>query len=494
MWIPTGAYHCAMIFPSMRRSLAVASSLALVVGLGVFSVPAQGAGTPRPVIITKAEAPLFEKLWASGRTPVAPALTVGPEVGWNAGLQGLTPPRASYYRLWDMNVAWRDVNPAPGVFDWSILERRIALVESWGGKPLMVLGLTPQWAARDKAAGDPRWGAGTASPPADINSWRSYVRALVQQFGSRIGAYEIWNEANLQTFWTGTPAEMAQMVDVAVEEIGSTALAIAPSVTTRLRSGADFTTAMIPALAPATIDGLHAWNIHSYPAGDAGPSWQDACKQRVDDIVRWQKALVALAANNPKLIKPTWDTEVNYGLAGPGARPGRQWTGLDAPSLVTCTYQDSSSLGIPVTFWYEFTADVYPLLGVQMTPPRGSEGVRTVVAFEVVGQSPPVVNQWIPQLNQAVTPRISITGERIKIGSSSGVKVQGSVTGVEVGTVFHPWFRLPGQTSYTKGIAVVRVEDGGKLSWQRKFAKRVSVYLESQDGRVKSNTVTIASA
>lgn len=484
-------YPDHMSFPIFRRSLAVASSLAVFIGLGVVAAPTQASQSPRPQIITKAEAPIFEKLWAFGNNRERPALTVGPEVGWNAGLENLTPPSASYYRLWDKNVAWRDVNPAPGVFDWSILDRRIALVERWGGKPLMVMGLTPQWAAANPAAGDPRWGAGTASPPADVESWRSYVRALVQRYGSRIGAYEIWNEANLQTFWTGTPVQMAQMVDVAVQEIGSTSLAIAPSVTTRLRSGADFITAMIPALSPATVDGLHAWNIHSYPAGDAGPTWEEACRLRVDDIVRWQKALVALAQKNSKLIKPTWDTEVNFGLAGPGSRPGRQWTGTDAPSLVTCTYQDSVALGIPVTVWYEFTAEDYPLLGVQMTPPRGGAGSRTVTAFEVVGLMPPVVNSWIPTLTRAVDPKMTISGERIRIGSSSGVRVEGSTIGIQAGSVFHPWFRLPGQTGYTKGTAVVRVGDDGKVSWQRKFSKRVSVYLESQDGRIRSNTVII---
>ncbi len=117
-----------------------------------------------------------------------PFLSVGPEVGWNAGLEGLRPLGSPLYRLWDMKVAWRDVNPAPDFFDWSILDRRIAQTEAWGGRPLMVLGLTPQWAASNPTAGDPRWGAGTASAPASLDSWRAYVRALVQRYGNRIGA------------------------------------------------------------------------------------------------------------------------------------------------------------------------------------------------------------------------------------------------------------------------------------------------------------------
>ena len=93
------------------------------------------------------------------------SLSVGPEVGWNAGLEGLRPPPAAMYRLWDMNVAWRDVNPQPGTFDWSILDRRVALVESWGGRPFLVLGLTPQWAAsRVRQHGSPDARRRSAAP------------------------------------------------------------------------------------------------------------------------------------------------------------------------------------------------------------------------------------------------------------------------------------------------------------------------------------------
>jgi hypothetical protein len=466
----------------------MAFSLPIVLAAGlVVAAPASQAD----VLITKSEVPSFQKLWTFGLNRVAPALTVGPEVGWNAGLESLRPPGASYYRLWDKKVAWRDVNPAPGVFDWSILDRRISLVESWGGKPLMVLGLTPQWAAADPAAGDPRWGAGTASPPADINTWREYVRALVQRYGSRIGAYELWNEANLQTFWTGTPAQMAEMVNVAVQEIGNTALTIAPSVTTRLRSGADFSKAMIPSLSPATIDQLDAWNLHTYPAGDAGPTVRDACKQRVDDIIRWQKSLVQLAATNSKLIKPTWDTEVNYGLAGPGTRPGKQWSDAEGAQLIQCTYQDSYALGIPVTFWYEFTATPFPLLGVQMTPLSGGGVSATVNAFQSIASASSIPNTWIPNLGTAVEPSVTIEGYRMKGVNSNKVQVEGQTVGVEAGTIFRPWFRFPGQTSFTMGTAAVKADANGNLTWQRKTGKRISVQFRSDDQSIRSNTVVI---
>lgn len=326
------------------------------------------------------------------------SISVAPQVGWDAGLESLRPPSAPWNRLWDMQVAWREVNPAPGVFDWSILDRRIAQVESWGARPLLVLGLTPQWAAADPNAGDPRWGAGSASPPADESTWTSYVNAVASRYGDRIGAYEVWNEANLKTFWTGTPAQMVQLTKLARDQIKSitpNAIVLAPSVTTRLLSGGRFSAAFLSEMKAAGIglgSAFDAWAIHTYPAGNAGVSFDGGCnadpskgqtpqdcidgaspklaaQQRVSDVRQWQQAVIsAVGLDSGAMEKPIWDTEINYGLPGPGIIPGVAWTDEQGAALMQYTFADSAALGINNTFWYQFTATPYSLLGVQMTP------------------------------------------------------------------------------------------------------------------------------
>lgn len=365
--------------PTLLRVVIALSAIALVTP--IITAPAQA----RSVAELQGGMAIFQTNGNSN-----PFLSVGPEVGWNAGLEGLRPLGSPLYRLWDMKVAWRDVNPAPGVFDWSILDRRIAQTEAWGGKPLMVLSLTPQWAANNPGAGDPRWGAGTASAPADLSSWRAYVRALVQRYGDRIGAYETWNEANLQTFWQGSAAELADMVRVAHQEIkaGSSATVLLPSVTTRLAGGYKFTQRLLAALGDNPENFFDAFSIHTYPKGSAGATYQDNCQvtttpfdcidtldpraaaaQRFDDIRTWQQKVVdQVGAASPVLRKGLWDTEVNYGLAGPGIIPPVDWTDAQGAELISYTYADSRALGIDATFWYEFTAAPYDLLGVQLTP------------------------------------------------------------------------------------------------------------------------------
>ena len=119
-----------------------------------------------------------------------------------------------------------------------------------------------------------------------------------------------------------------------------------------------------------------AWTIHSYPTGSAGVNFDNGTKspraaadKRVDDILSWQNALVdAVGSDSPALDMDIYDTEVNYGLKGPGIEPGQNWSADEATQLMNMTYQDSQKLGINATFWYQYTATPYDLLGVQWNP------------------------------------------------------------------------------------------------------------------------------
>ena len=303
------------------------------------------------------------------------------------------------YRLWDMDVAWRNVNPQPGVFDWSILDRRVALVESWGGRPFLVLGLTPQWAAQNPGAGDPRWGAGSASPPASTESWNTYVREVANRYGGRIAGYELWNEANLTTFWQGSASELFAMSQSAygiIKAANPSAVVAAPSITTRLRgSAARFTSAFAGEVANSGLIPFDTWTIHSYPNGDAGRDFETgqnfprlAATQRADDIVSWQNSLVdALGPDSPALGIGIYDTEINYGLRGPGIRPGVDWSTEDGNQLMDYTYADSRLLGITATFWYQYTAMDYALLGVQWSNAGGNQLSATWDSLRASGPS-----------------------------------------------------------------------------------------------------------
>ncbi|CAB4630252.1 unannotated protein [freshwater metagenome] len=346
--------------PRSRNWIVKIAALSLGIGSVLTVVPssAQAADlTPAQI-----DAGLKKFQTASPRASYFMSMEVAPEV------TGAVPLKAGMHRLWDMKTAWKDVNPSKGVFDWSVLDMRVAQSEATGARPMLVLGLTPTWAASDPNAGDARWGLGTASPPKDINDWKNYVQAVVSRYGNRIAGYEVWNEANLQTFWTGSYDQLAELTDTAYDIIKSSnsgALVMMASTTTRLVSpAAKFTTGYLEALGRYgnPFDG---YTIHTYPAGDI--PFDGISTQRMADIKAWQTAVVkAVGPDSPLLDRLIFDTEVNYGLAGPGARPGTDFTDEQGATLLEQTYRDSATLGIDATFWYLYTAAPFDLLGVQM--------------------------------------------------------------------------------------------------------------------------------
>jgi hypothetical protein len=109
-----------------------------------------------------------------------------------------------------------------------------------------------------------------------------------------------------------------------------------------------------------------------------------AARQRLMNIRSWQQTLVETVGPDSLLLdKPIWDTEVNYGLPGPGIIPGVDWSQEQGMELIRYTLADSAFLGIDNIFWYQFTADPYSLLGVQMTP--DSQTAATYSSFAPSG-------------------------------------------------------------------------------------------------------------
>jgi len=428
----------------------------------------------------------------SGASP-APALSVGPEVGWNRGLTGVVPPAAELYRLWDMNVSWNDVNPAPGVFTFDELDRRIALVNSWGGQPVLVLGLTPAWASTNPNAGNSIWGAGSAYPPVSMEYWRTYVQALVDRYRGRIAAYEVWNEANLPTFWQGTPEQMAEMTSIAAEVIGDSSRVLAPSLTIRLASGSRFIKPFIDALTVGPQD-IDAWALHTYPAGGAGPGVEGAAQARRDDIVQWQTALVeAVGPSSPWLTKEIWDTEVDYGLAGPGSSPKTNYSDADGALLLQATYRDSLALGIDQTFWYQFTPEPFDLLGVQFTP-------QTPLIFKAWNELAPQMANELTRLaaeepcaervtRSVPAAAITLKAKRTLVEGKPTAVVTVSTKGLKPGSLLVPYLRLGNQREFVAQSANVVVNNKGKASWSLTTRKKFTVYFAYPPSNVTSKRV-----
>lgn len=280
-------------------------------------------------------------------------------------------------RLWDTGVQWRDVNKQNGKYNWAILDAAVIKANEKNATVMYVLGSTPQWAAKNTKVGIK--GPGSASPPKTMDIWNTWVKTVAKRYKGQIDYYQIWNEANLQNFWTGSPQEMAQMTISAAKIIKAqdpNAKVVAASTTLRLSK--DYNRFFPPYLAGLKKGKwpVQAFGVSSYPAADGGPD------ERIALIQTAQQTLAKAGAPN----RPLMDMEVNYGLAGPGAitRPNIFTNDLQA-AWASRTYIDSARLGVSNTYWYSWVP-AGPLLGVTVyngTP--AATAINTTAAWLVGG-------------------------------------------------------------------------------------------------------------
>lgn len=222
---------------------------------------------------------------------------------------------------------------------------------------MYVLGNTPAWAGD----GSPN------SAPNDMNDVYEFVKALCGQGSGRITTYEAWNEGNLQTFWKGTQEQLAQVtkqVRRALTDCPNGGNVVAASTGTRAE-GAFVTNydAYLKELAKLSwpIDG---YSVHSYPSASGGPT------ERLDGVAQFKTML----AVNGAPVKPIYDSEVNYGLAG----LGQNHIDLDAATsgaYISRTFIDSVRYGIDYVSWFLWTPAYYNKLGIQLNPTTASQSL-----------------------------------------------------------------------------------------------------------------------
>ena len=262
-------------------------------------------------------------------------------------------------RLWDSGVAWGQVEQKKGKYWWNGMDAAIQNANNQGLQIMYVLGSTPKWAASNTKQGTyPNKGA--ASMPTSMKDWKNWVTAVVKRYGNSIESYQIWNEANLTTFWQGTPKQMAQLTQEAykiIRKYDPSAKVVAASTTLRLQSA-------YKKFFPSYLKELKKLNwpvdviaVHGYPASTGTPA---------DRVALIQQAQADMKKGKVPASKQLWDTEVNYGIAGPGSgNPDKNIEGATAAAWTAQTYLDNLRLGVQRAYWY-YWYNNSPLVGVQM--------------------------------------------------------------------------------------------------------------------------------
>jgi len=304
----------------MRRALTAAIASAALLGSSAVAAPAATAANPVPDVQFGMHVPQI----ADGERPNANIGTI---------------------RLWDAGVAWGQVQQKKNLFWWNGMDAAIASANAQNMSITYVLGSTPKWAQKKAPKGKyPYGGTGAANPKA--KDWKRWVTAVTQRYGNSIDAYQIWNEANLKDFYDGSPKQMAKLTRDAYRIIKAndpTAKVIAASTTVRLEK-------RYKKFFPKYVKQLrkYGWpvdalSVHTYPEGKDTP----ADRLALIDIVNRDLNKIGV----PDRIE-LWDTEVNYGIKGPGKIKGQTITGGQAADWTASTFLDSILTGIDRTYWY----------------------------------------------------------------------------------------------------------------------------------------------
>jgi hypothetical protein len=274
-------------------------------------------------------------------------------------------------RLWDTGVQWKDIFPtADGAPSWTRLDDLVTQAHENHTEVTLVLGLTPSYA-----------GATPTSMP-DVAMYQSYVHAVMERYSPAnwqdsdghhyrgIASYQVWNEANIGTFWTGGYAGLGQLVKIASKvrkSVDPGAKIVAPAMVTRL----GYQQKGIKDFFRTKVGGTPVWkyvdaiSLNLYPL-DTYPQPNPTRAGTPEDSMALLKTVRGiLAKDGVPASKPVWNTEINYGLTF-GANAGHAAVPIPESrqvAYVIRTYLLNAAQGVRRVYWYAYDMDARGALG-----------------------------------------------------------------------------------------------------------------------------------
>lgn len=147
--------------------------------------------------------------------------------------QGTTWPNVPFgsWRLWDSYVGWAQLEPKKGQWDFSRLDRYVAMAGLTKVDILLPLAMTPRWASArpdEPSAYQP----GNVAEPAKLSDWFNYVATVGARYKGKIKHYEVWNEPSDKTHYSGDLTTLVKLTCEAkrvLQEIDPTIKVVSPA-------------------------------------------------------------------------------------------------------------------------------------------------------------------------------------------------------------------------------------------------------------------------
>ena len=240
--VPHGPYADTTINPGTTYWYAVAP-LATVTTIGPLSAPARaattaGGGAVTVTVDTNGDTGPLPRIWQAmvGSEHLSHLLETDTTGGHPIGTDlhqalrrihdelGVRTVRA--HGILDDDLGTYRLTDGTPHYDFTGIDRVYDTLLTLGLHPVVELGFMPHDLATNPTHTVFTY-RGIISPPHDWDRWAELIRTLTRHLLDRYGRdqvvnnwnFEVWNEANLSVFWTGTPAEYWQLYDTTARAI-----------------------------------------------------------------------------------------------------------------------------------------------------------------------------------------------------------------------------------------------------------------------------------
>lgn len=199
-------------------------------------------------------------------------------------------------------LAWNQIEPVEGRFDWSGADKAIEELRAAGIEPLLVVIGSPSW-ANGVPESTPQHYLRVPPPGPALDRWLSrystFLTMAVRRYHDYVRRWEIWNEPNLTAFWPPRPDPGAYRR--VYEVFRATILRVDPKAEVAVGGLADLSVTSAQNISGLAflrrLTGTHPpidnVAIHPYTTNDHPPDLHIPGENNFDDIVRVKDQLVA---------------------------------------------------------------------------------------------------------------------------------------------------------------------------------------------------------
>jgi hypothetical protein len=264
----------------------------------------------------------------------------------------------------NFDSVWVKVEPQRGVWDFTHLDDDIAESQKHHAEVDLVLSSTPTWAsARPAETSKFAWQSpGIRAEAADMADWELYVRTVATRYKGKVHNYEMWNEPNLESSFSGDVTHLVQLCRSAYRVLKS----VDPS---------------IRVISPSPAPGGGAVYLRSFLEAGGGDTFDvlgfhfydnlSADRIHPESIVDTATQLRGLLASHKLTQKPIWNTESGYFIhSSPTAKayirnyPAHMHVLAqgEAVDAVARSYALGWACGIERFYWYGWGEPAYAIV------------------------------------------------------------------------------------------------------------------------------------